>query len=440
MAEQIAAGLSWVEDGEGALVVAGKSRTGRTLLEMRPTEPGRVRCGLCVPAGRGGVDLSARPGALLAVLTGHAAAAGHDPGDWCAALAGALLAAARRWGTWQPPSEGRPDVRRFLGGMTHPLLGRAYDAGVATVGEIPAWASPALTRTDARGAARTLWGPGATRPVVRALARCCAPHPRGRAREAPPLWWHLAWGVAAAGVLEPDQVAAVLSAPPLAAVSAPGTDDVAAIRRALTLLGPPTSTRLLLAGLTEGDPHRLLAVLSLFGAVHRDIPGRPPAHLDRLERACLAVARVDPGPATRGRPTARRNTDILPAPPPPTTVRTARGRTSGERLGRFVYVGAVADLHQHRLGELTLVLPRTPAELHAWGGAMGNCLGAFAPAVAADKSVVVGVRHNGALVAALELRRGNGSLRQFLGPHNRPAPPGVVTPVLRHLKGVGLAR
>ena len=84
-------------------------------------------------------------------------------------------------------------------------------------------------------------------------------------------------------------------------------------------------------------------------------------------------------------------------------------------------------------GDLELVLPRTPDELRAWGRMLGNCLGDFGAAVAEQRSVIVGVRQRGALVAAVELLPNLREVRQFLGVRNRVPPRSVVDPVLARL-------
>jgi hypothetical protein len=99
---------------------------------------------------------------------------------------------------------------------------------------------------------------------------------------------------------------------------------------------------------------------------------------------------------------------------------------------------AVAGLHGVEVGaELRLLLPRTGAELVAWGRLLRSCIGSFGAAVAAGRSVLVGVEEGGVLAYCLEVAP-DGSVRQFLGERNRPAPRPVVAAVCGRLVTAGI--
>ena len=79
------------------------------------------------------------------------------------------------------------------------------------------------------------------------------------------------------------------------------------------------------------------------------------------------------------------------------------------------YPAALAALHGIEVGaELRLLLPRTSDELVAWGRLLRSCIGSFGAAVAAGRSVLIGVEERGALAYCVEVSP-DGSVRQFLG-------------------------
>ncbi len=124
--------------------------------------------------------------------------------------------------------------------------------------------------------------------------------------------------------------------------------------------------------------------------------------------------------------------------------RPAPTRRDGTRIRPPAAAAAAAEaftpsppfrrLHGLLVGTLELVLPRTPTELAAWGRLLGNCLAGFDAAVAAGRSVVVGVRDDGALVAAVEIDPQRGTIVQFLGPSNRPPAASLTAPVVAELR------
>ncbi|HVF32829.1 MAG TPA: PcfJ domain-containing protein, partial [Acidimicrobiales bacterium] len=89
--------------------------------------------------------------------------------------------------------------------------------------------------------------------------------------------------------------------------------------------------------------------------------------------------------------------------------------------------------HAGLAGRYDVVLPRTGDELRAWGRLLDNCLGSFAAAVASGTTIVAGVREQGLLVAALEVR--DGRLVQLLAARNRPPERPLTDAVVPHVVG-----
>jgi hypothetical protein len=92
----------------------------------------------------------------------------------------------------------------------------------------------------------------------------------------------------------------------------------------------------------------------------------------------------------------------------------------------------IQALDHTELGGLRLVLPRTTYELTVWGQLLANCVGSFGPAAAAGLSWLIGVEVGERLAYCLELSA-NRSVRQFLGPRNRPVPAHHAQQVLEHI-------
>lgn len=93
-------------------------------------------------------------------------------------------------------------------------------------------------------------------------------------------------------------------------------------------------------------------------------------------------------------------------------------------------------LDGRRAGELTLVLPRTAADLDRWGRLLSSCVGDFAAAVVAGRSHLVGVLRANRLAYVLELTPG-GEVRQFCGRANRRPPAAVRRAVLELIDASG---
>lgn len=398
----------------------------------------RLHVDLVLLGGDRTVEVSFHPAATVDLVRGHARRRGFDANGWIGRLLGAVVDDAARWGSWTPSA---PDLvaspLAVLGGVTHPLLGRAYDAGVDPAPQVPRWASPALAEPSMAAAAVRLFGAAnATRPVVRALGALLL-------RPTTP-WWHLGVAVALAPRVTPDDVATALhleAAPDLPTVAPlPTAEDLAVLRTGLALLDPQRARQLVTDAILRCGVGRLTSVLRTLAEVKDDVRWPPPARLDELEALCLRATAIDPAPPT---PPLPRPGPAVAAPPPPRPARPtwSTPRRAPETSGRphapgeaFVHPPAVRALdHDALVDELELVLPRTPEELRTWGRLLGSCLGDFGAAVAEHRSVIVGVRHRHALVAALELRPNLREVVQFLGPGNRVPPANVTAPVLARL-------
>lgn len=406
----------------------------------------RVHVDLVLLGGDRTVEVSFHPAATVDLVRGHADRAGGDANGWMGSLLRAIIEDARTWGSWSPPAPGpAPAALAVLGGVTHPLLGAAYDLGVAPAGEIPRWASAALAESSMAAAALRLFGPSAaSRAVARSLGALLL-----RPAVA---WWHLAVASAITSVCAPDDVAAVLAAAGSESESdpRPSAEDLAVLRAGFALLGPARGRRLALDALAVGGARRLEAALRALVDARDEVRWPPPARLVELEAACLRATAVDPTPRRPAAPSPVRQ--LAPDPAPQAAPRSGPSWATARRAPATSSVAPAGDLAlRHRpevlalegdvlAGGLELALPRTPDELRAWGRMLGNCLGDFGAAVAEGRSVIVGVRHRGALVAAVELVPNLREIRQFLGVRNRVPPDAVVAPVLARLGSVPASR
>lgn len=435
MAEQVAAGLEWSDEPGGAVLGVRRGTPGlATPVARIRVHEGRLDVDLLFLAGGRAVDVTVSPGAVVEVLTSHARRARRDPNGWLDALATRLQRRAEAWGTWSPAG-GDTGFVAVLGGMTHPVLGAAYDAGADPVSDIPRWATGPLRADTVVAAARRLYAGRATRPVVRGLAACLSPAGERAHLRHSIAWWPIALAAAGRDVLEPDRLAAVLAAGRRVEGPPPDRQDLDTVERGLALLGAPAAARVLGDALTGPEhPRRLVEVLRVLGQVQHHLAWPPPPRLDELAAACLRVAALDPDPAGHDRPPR-------PGRPPEWAVPRHAPEVEHPRVThRYRYPTAVGHLDGQVLGPLTLVLPRTPEELVSWGELLANCLADYRPAVAAGRSVVIGVREHDALVAALEMRSAERRLVQFLGVRNRPPAPAVSAPVIEHLVQLGLIR
>jgi hypothetical protein len=433
--ERLTDGL-WFERESASSSVFGiaRLRPGRSGEEIEPVlrfrrgamNGRRLHVDLVLLGGDRSVEVSFHPAATVDLVHGHAQRRGHDGNGWLGALLAEVVADAVRWGSWTPADVAASVPFAVLGGVAHPLLGAAYDAGVAPAAEIPRWASGALAESSMAACAARLFGAAAvTRSVVRALGRfLLLPVPD---------WWQLAACCAGAAVLSPDEIAAALVARRADATAGesrlPNAEDVTVLRAGFVRLERTRAKRLLVDSVRTGaaSTPRLARVLRSLVEVEDDLRWPPPVRFADLEAVCLRAAALDP--ATVADDSGWAVPRVAPA------TRARRPVVAG---AAFDHSARARDLDGAVVGDLELVLPRTAAELHTWGRLLDNCLGDFAAAVTEGRSTIVGVRERGRLVAALELRPDRRSVVQFLARRNRVPPASVTSAVIRHLAGCGL--
>jgi hypothetical protein len=482
--------LAWERHGDGAVLEVADGtgpcgRPARSTTFVLGVHDGRLRVELAlVPTSRR-VDVSFQPdlfGQILPVGPGPCA-----DGSAGAAVAHRVASLGAGTAMWCPADPAGSGLLAVVGGAALPLLGAAYDAGAAALGEVPRWAAALLGETTPRRAVRAAFGAKGTKAVARALvAGLVAPHPGGtggatRIGPAPPDGSVALHRVAAAlmGVpaLEPDRLARVLAAEGPAANPGQWPDGTQlAVGRAVTSrLGPVGAERVLTEAVTTEDGMTVLDELCrLYPGVADQLPARPPTRLVALRDLCRSLLPLDPDPSADrwGRVPRSPTTRSVPSRPVASAGRAGRGGRpapggavptrpptdasppaarprAGPGLPRdprarahvapaappaptnaaFHHPPAVAALHGVEVGaDLRLLLPRTSDELLAWGRVLRSCVGSFGAAVAAGRSLLIGVEERGALAYCMEVAP-DGSVRQFLGQRNRTVPRPVVASV-----------
>jgi len=278
---------------------------------------------------------------------------------------------------------------------------------------------------------------------VRSLAQSIAPGDAER-----PAFAGLGLTVAAAGVLEPDEIARVLDASHRNG-ALPTVDNLRLLRESASAWGRQASARLFVeAAESAAAFERLLSVALMWSNVGAWFDQRIPMQINQfgaaLRRRLIAVSNTAPPPRrptrsaraparpTALRPRAEAAAPVEPAPtpePPPMRRRPdahvplhppvphVQGAPSMLPLDP-----RLAPLHLRSIGGgLRLVLPRTDLDLAAWGRTLHNCLDTYATAVHRRLSFLIGVEVAGTLTYCVELAP-DGRVRQFLGSRNRPPP------------------
>lgn len=427
---------------------------------------GRVKVALVLLGGRREIDVSIQPSVVLAAIGAGAppsATAQRQVCDW-------LVRFADAHGTWRPPPElpTEPGLLAMVGGGAYPLLGAALERGAGPLPEVPRWAAPVVACPDARSAARHAFGTRATRPVVGALAASLVPADGGRLVALYPLALALM-----APALGPDRLARVIRAPgPHRPPEVwPDGEAVAAARDCTPHLGEHRAERLLLdAAAVDDGPALLSAALCAYGLVRHRTGQRLPNRLAEFRAHCASLLPPDPNPdglvvpprrrrAAAPRPVPAPTSASLhrpqvviaePPPPPPRTPAQRRGAmyvapaTAGRRvevnqlLALPVNVAALAGREvAGAQGRLRFLVPRTAAELAEWGRRLHNCVGGFATAVHEGRSWLLGIESGDCLAYCIEVNP-RGTIRQFLGEHNRQVPRGDALAVVEALAAAGL--
>lgn len=493
--EQLTAGLWWRRTREHAVVIVddrGNHHTpaagagGHRPLLRIVFEEARARVELVMLGGRRHIDLTVQPGATARVLAAEALTAGYDGNAWCGAFEAALAREAADRGLWQRDDRAPRGLDALLGGLGFPMLAHSYDRGAGPLTTVPRWAARPLAQPSARDAASVAFGPRATRRTTRALAASLLPPPSAAAGSAVALS-PLCLALVGRAVLEPDSIADVLGAtepwhaPPTWLTST----ELAEAAHALTSFGSRAAARLLLDAAAHGNgPFALVETLTLYSQVRHDLAALPPGRLGALREACIAAAPAPrmhlPDPAgeetARAEPrgtadpdftadvarrggeesaadVVRRRLDdaglLVHAPrenPPAREANPPRRENVPTRAlnpprtrsvtvpSRFPYPDRLHALERLDDDGVRLVLPRSRADLAAWGRRLHSCIGTYAAAIASGASWVIGVEDGGRLMACLELHPATRTIRQFLGAHNNPPPQYVVDATLRILR------
>ncbi len=485
--------LSWVDDPSGARLevgtsdAGGPSRAARSAFRLTP-EGGRIRVGMALIPTTRVVDISIQPSVLMEVLpidvgSCRPGSSGSVAARWVARL-------SERSSIWHPSDPDSAGLIRTVGGGAFPLLGAAYDRGASPVREIPRWAACTLTRTSARDAARAAFTSKATRPVIAGLARGLVQRHREQPDDPDPVEATdggggvtcvslLGIGLALMGdpVLEPDDLARLLGQDCSDCRPAlwPTSQQIALFRGQAPMLGRTRASRLLVEAATRADGIRLLSrIITALDHVGHLLPRTIANRLEDLDHQCHELLPIDPNP-TRGRwgPLPQRST--RPAPPAPPRPRAVPPGRPGEDLTADLQgppdhaprAPAPADPRRRALlaphhedhrspapGDsglrdtiralhgaapsdgLVLIVPRSGAELQAWGRRFANCVGGYSAAVEAGRSHIVGVELHEALTYCLEIKPDR-TIRQFLGYRNRAVPREHTTVVARYLVARG---
>lgn len=460
--------LTWERHEFGAVLSVqekARARPEATTTFRVTAGEGRLRVGLALLPTDRVVDVSLQPAIFTQVLPGGSGPC--PPGSAGAQVARWLADLSLEAGGWSPADLSGVDVVGTAGGVVLPLLGAAYDQRATPVAEVPRWAEVTLLEPTATAAARAAFGGNGTRAVARALVaglvRQSNPvpdgvtvlngdHPTGVVR-----LWPLAVALMADGAVEPDHLARLLmtTGPAHDPASWPDVERLAIGSKVASHLGP-AATRVLADVVSREDgPQLFEQICRDYPSVVDLLPTRPATRLEDLRDQCRSLLPVDPAPfgsppqALPGRPARRparrrvardadwaterlRRDRALVAPP------VADSEVDPAAVAAFRLPDSVTSLQGADIGDdLRLLVPRSASELAAWGVQMHTCVGTFAPAVAAGRSLILGIERHGTLHSCLEATSG-GLVRQFLGVRNRTVPLDVATPVCRFLADAGV--
>jgi hypothetical protein len=451
--------LGWKADGGTAELTIGRVadpagvRRERTTVRLEVVAH-RMRISLSFLRIRKAVDLSVQPALFEHVLpVGRGpcrpGTAGSTAARWIASLAGTRE-------VWRPPDPDAIGLVGVAGGASWPLLGAAYERGATPLGAVPPWATQILSKPILGEAAHAGFGAKANRRVTGALGSSLL-ELSGEADDPGPVsLYRLALALMGALVLEPDQIVRILNAdgPRRSPDNWPDAAEIAAGSQLIARMAAAQGERLLIDAIERPDgPVLLSEILREVGSVLELLPERPAHRVEALRNQCRALLPVDPDPESAGwrRPPgagsrrAQREGDQrgratpVPAEPAadadehlaaPRPRRTAQQRRRAllAPQGRAAVSGdptrtaALSNLNGCDVGDgLRIAVPRSRAELSAWGQHLGNCVGSYAAAWASGLSLIIGVEVDEVLTYCLEVTP-QGHVRQFLGARNRPVP------------------
>lgn len=431
--ESLTAGLEWALRGELADLVAGDRPVARFCVR-----DGVVRSWLVLPGGKA-IDVSRHPAAVELEIAAAARRRLAQEQGWTSAAAARLLRWLTDSGLTIPGVDG-VSVSAVLIRAGFPVLRVAAGSGLMVPERLPVWAVEPLRADTSRAALVAALGRRCSRTVVRAFARSLT---EGRSGfTVVPLAV-----VMAAERIGDDRLARIVDVNPNtdAVEFVPGEDSIDVMRSCFGRMRPETVEQISVEALTTANGvKRLVRVAQDLRGIDRH-RGALPGSLDELERLILASVPVAP-PRRRETRHTRPVTETTPEPrpaPPARELPTAPLNAPSTRVGqsppeRFVYAASVQRLDGHTFGGFRFVLPVRPGELRTWGTVLRNCLPNFVSAVAAGRSVVVGVQHRDVLVAALEIDPVLGRVRQFVGERNRRPPQGLDSRVHAELRTLGV--
>jgi hypothetical protein len=415
----VASGALVVEEAPGTLDITGpESDAPRVRFSC---EDRRLRTELILLGVRAG-DLTAHPGAVVAVLDDWARRVGDDPNGWLGALEHHLRAALARWGL--PVTTGcAPDraevVCRLLGAAAWPMLAYCYDHEVRPLREIPRWALGVLRADGPRGAAKAAFGPKGNRLVAQLLPLSLIPA-KSAGPDATLALAPLAMALVGADVLEPDALASLLALtepwqPPH---RWPTAGHMAAARQAVAVLGGATTRALLVETLREGDPRQFFSVAQLVCGAANWLRPPFPHHVTELRARCEAA--LTPAGTVAVTSSAADRREFTDRVIETRTVALRAPRTTAEPVVQGAWHSDVLDAIDGRdIGGARLCVPHSAEELGSWGRQLANCLGSYTEAVARGASWIIGIRAaEGCLIGCIEITPTNRRIRQVQGPRN----------------------
>lgn len=395
----------------------------RVLIGGRPVvqfdrQPARIDCRIAMPPLARTVDVTGRPGVAVLALEDAARRERVPESQVEEATREALSMVRHATGAWEPADPAPLVVE--IGGSSLPLLGAAYDRGAAPVTQVPSWVVPWLREHKPRHAARAAFKQKASKPVVRALARCLAP----TSHTSQVGFAALNLAIVGMPSLEPDALARVLASDradvPVDGLLDPATIELA--QRQMGALDARTLERLLISAALRSDGIHLLDAVARFLRDLRGYRPRPvPNDIGELHAALRACFRTQPPP-----PQPEREHLLYRAPP----------GAPVEPTDRLRLMPTLVELDRREVDGLVFVVPRTAGDLTRWGHLLNNCLADFGPAAVRGATSVIGILRGDQLRYALEITVA-GELRQFVAPANRPPEEWVVQLVVAELLRVG---
>lgn len=495
--------LSWDPHSNGARLQIGKAQIAGA--DNQPAlstfdflvQDGRLTLSVAMVPTTRVIDVSRQPAILNELLARESEAS--TPGSSSSVIARWVSALAERCSIWHPQDPDAAGLTRTVGGAVFPLLGAAYDQGAAPVDHVPRWAVPVLTQPSARHGAAAAFGPKATRPVIRSLARSLGRPDTtqspgagvGTASDVPcptdPGGHHvdlLRIGLALMGspVLEPDRITRVLEHGNTRHHPStwPTNEATSTFQSLAPRLGPERTERLLCEAAERNDgPELLFQLTSTMDLVVNLLPSRLARRLDDLHRQCTELQPVDPasvrgtwgdrstmalgssghrsigastavesgtgriananggiGPPGTGR-SGRATNRTRPDPRRAAYVapRRNRGPADGAPLDLLMAVAALDGVELSN--GLRLHTPRSGAVLPYWGSLMGNCLAGFAKAFDAKQSLLIGIEVYESLEYCMEVTPDR-TIRQFQRRRHRVVPVQHASAVCEYLMKRGV--